>query len=97
MWLTRCIFNACGRWHDAQSSICVVFFSCFCSDFGLCTLWQVMQDRFLTSCALPCHWACSARLWHEVHTWLTSRELIFGNVRIRAGSPSASTCALPGP
>ena len=24
-------------------------------DFGLCTLWQVVQDRLRASCALPSH------------------------------------------
>src|SRR5512139_491131 len=51
------------RWHCTQVSICVSVLSCARSDFGACTLWQVVHDTLRASCLLPDHSVWLLRLW----------------------------------
>src|SRR5262249_33047751 len=53
--LARSVFATCRRWHMTQTWVCVSFPSWCSDDFGLWTLWQVVQDRFRRSWALPSH------------------------------------------
>jgi len=58
----RSVLATCGRWQLAQSSVWLPLTSCASTDFGACTLWQVVQERFRLSCSLPSHPAWLPRL-----------------------------------
>ena len=49
----RSVFVTCWRWHVAHNWVSVAFTSWNCADFGVCTLWQVVQERLRASCVLP--------------------------------------------
>src|SRR5262249_11419922 len=87
----------CGRWHCAHVSEMVSVLSSTFSDFGACTLWQVVQVTLRALCLLPDHSLCSVRAWQVVHSSLTSRADMAPGRPILLASPSASTCAWPGP
>src|SRR5205809_8086979 len=54
IWATaRSVLVTWSLWQVAQTSVCVFLTSCRSVDFGLCTLWQVAQERLRRSCALP--------------------------------------------
>src|SRR3954469_18735070 len=92
----RSVLATCSRWQVAHTSVCVVFTSWCSTDFGLWTLWHVVQVRFRRSCALPSHPTWSVRLWHVKQIWFASAgfmSLIFGMCPLA----SSSTCAWPGP
>src|SRR3954454_23016330 len=77
----RSVLATCSRWQVAHTSVCVVFTSWCSTDFGLWTLWHVVQVRFRRSCALPSHPTWSVRLWHVKQIWFASAgfmSLIFG-------------------
>src|SRR4029077_11775995 len=92
----RSVLVTCSLWHVAQTSVCVFLTSCRSVDFGLCTLWQVMQDRLRRSCPLPSHPAWLPRLWQGRQVWLTSAGFACPNFRM-CPLASSSTCACPGP
>src|SRR5436190_13959878 len=94
---TRDIFSTCVRWQLTHRLCSSAAFSCARSATGLWTLWQVMQDRFRTSCVLPSHNACEAFAWQVRHVALTSCGDIFGNLRMVVSSPGSSTWRDPGP
>src|SRR3982751_4155540 len=48
----RSVLATCVLWHVAQICVCVALTSWCSGDFGLWTLWHVVQERFRRSCAL---------------------------------------------
>src|SRR5689334_6687660 len=89
-------FIASCLWQVWQVSTTVTVFSCARSDFGLCTLWQVVQDTPRASCMPPSKFACELLLWQLRHDTFTSRGDIAVNRLMSALLPE-STCFCPGP
>src|SRR5262245_61447885 len=83
-------------WHCTHVSVTVAFLSWASTDLGSWTLWQVVHDMLRESCLLPAQLVCSERAWQVTQISPTRRGLIFEGFRMFP-SPSASTCALPGP
>src|SRR3954447_6302978 len=77
IWATaRSVFATCSRWQVTHTWAWVGCTSCRSADFGLCTLWHVVQDRLRRSCALPSQATCSPRLWHDRQVPLMSAGFI---------------------
>src|SRR5262245_37224611 len=93
LWI---LFTSFG-WHCTHVSVTPAVFSCALSAFGACTLWQVRHDMLRESCFPPDQSVWPLRLWQDRQTSLASRgDNVFGFL-ILVLSPSASTCAWPGP
>src|SRR6185295_783753 len=72
MWPDFWTFIDSCLWQVAQVCTAVTVFNCARSDFGVCTLWQVAQERLRASCIPPFHCACEPLLWHVKQVALTS-------------------------
>jgi hypothetical protein len=93
----RRILAASSRWHWAQVSVTEAILRWPVSDFGVWTLWQETQVMLRASCMLPCHWACSSRLWQPRQASLASRGAMALKLRRRFLAPTSSTWAWPAP